>query len=524
MRDEILVNRRQVHRRVVPGLKRLQARFSPTAVFDSGSTAATVTLQNPVDTVAATTTPDPTTAAVTTPVVATTQVVPVTPATSATPTPATTDTNTTPVLANTQTSPSSSSTSSSSSSTSSVAVNTPVVSNTPTTTTSTATNANTNTRATAATQPSAAASRTVTQTLGAVSASPSSSSVAVASGSTINTGALIAGIVGGIVGVAIIVYVITWYMRRARQKEKTMPRTSMQVPSDANLLFCQMEETCPSRSMTMNRGFNDTPASHQMFQPTADYAPVSYPTSPMSSQPGQHGSYGYDQPSFAPGQYMDMAQNPMSPNTPFSVNPTSAHPFFAPIGHSPSNSPTVAHYESAYNAQGQLVERKNSVGASQYLTRQSSMNQQYAGDEHLASDADYVDLSRASVTPFQAQQYEEISRRLNTAPPVPALPTPTLPMMPDQELAAGRAPANTRPLSLGQNITTIPPHLNIYQDNAMPESPFADPSCQIARHARQSARRCRRGRYLLSERSLPSTTFPGILFQFACHVHATGFT
>lgn len=142
-------------------------------------------------------------------------------------------------------------------------------------------------------------------------------------------------------------------------------------------------------------------------------------------------------------------------------------------------SPTVAHYESAYNAQGQLVERQNSVGASQYLTRQLTLNRQPADDEHLAPDADYVDLSRASVTPFQAQQYEEISRRLNTAPPMPPVTTPIVADVPDQELAAGRGPVNTRPLSLGQNVTTIPPHLNIYQENAMPESPFADPHARL---------------------------------------------
>lgn len=228
--------------------------------------------------------------------------------------------------------------------------------------------------------------------------------------------------------------------------------------------------------MTMNRGFNDIPASHQMFEPNASYAPVSYATSPMSSQPGQGGQYGYDQPSFNPGQYVNMAQNPMSP---VSVDPTSAHPFFSPIGQSPMGSPTVAPYDSAYDERGQLVERKNSVGASQYLTRQPMMEHQPAHDERLAPDAHYVDLSRASVTPFQAQQYEEISRHLNTAPPMPNMVIPAVPVMPDQGPDAGKSPVNTRPLSLGQNITTLSPHMNVFQGNAMPESPFADPHSRL---------------------------------------------
>ena len=53
----MLANRRQVHRRIVPGLNRLQARFSPTAIFDTTlPTVATLA-----------TTPDTTSAAVVTP-------------------------------------------------------------------------------------------------------------------------------------------------------------------------------------------------------------------------------------------------------------------------------------------------------------------------------------------------------------------------------------------------------------------------------------------------------------------------
>ncbi|KAH9930242.1 uncharacterized protein B0H18DRAFT_953178 [Fomitopsis serialis] len=49
------------------------------------------------------------------------------------------------------------------------------------------------------------------------------------------------------------------------------------------------------------------------------------------------------------------------------------------------------------------------------LNRQRSGQQQ--GEQRVGPDAHYVDLSRSSVTPFQEQQYTEISRSLNIAPP-----------------------------------------------------------------------------------------------------------
>ena len=61
------------------------------------------------------------------------------------------------------------------------------------------------------------------------------------------------------------------------------------------------------------------------------------------------------------------------------------------------------------------------VGAEQsqsaYLSRQPPTN----GPAPADNNADYVDLSRSSVTPFQAAQYEEIHRRLNMPAPAPVL-------------------------------------------------------------------------------------------------------
>lgn len=61
------------------------------------------------------------------------------------------------------------------------------------------------------------------------------------------------------------------------------------------------------------------------------------------------------------------------------------------------------------------------VGAEQsqsaYLSRQPSTH----GPTPTDNSAHYIDMSRSSVTPFQAAQYEEIHRHLNIPPPVPVL-------------------------------------------------------------------------------------------------------
>ena len=89
--------------------------------------------------------------------------------------------------------------------------------------------------------------------------------------------------------------------------------------------------------------------------------------------------------------------------------------------------------------------------------------------QHVASDAarqsvpanDYVDLNRSSVTPFQAAQYAEISRRLNT--PVPGgLGTPAA-----REYVQDRMDGVAGGTDTVHEVPPLPP-----MDRA---SPFADP-------------------------------------------------
>jgi hypothetical protein len=72
---------------------------------------------------------------------------------------------------------------------------------------------------------------------------------------------------------------------------------------------------------------------------------------------------------------------------------------------------------SAPTSPAMSVNRGNEQSQSAYLSRQPSTY----GPAPTDNSAHYVDMSRSSVTPFQAAQYEEIHRRLNIPPPVPVL-------------------------------------------------------------------------------------------------------
>ena len=222
--------------------------------------------------------------------------------------------------------------------------------------------------------------------------------------------------------------------------------------------------------------------------------------------------YGFsNQSSFSPGQVVAMPPQAWSPATPHS-----GQPFFNnPMGESPIGSPvTPGPYDSAYNAQGQLVrspsagagaflDRHGSNGAEMMLNRQPSpgpnvmlnrqpsagaavaLNRQPSGHSPYLTrqspsaalqvdtppEAHYVDLNRSSVSPFQAAQYAEISTHLQTAPPAP-LPTPMVAAAADEVLMkedhVTYAVTTPRPLnvSTGRAISPVQTH---------GVSPFADP-------------------------------------------------
>ncbi|KAI0676140.1 hypothetical protein C8Q78DRAFT_371007 [Trametes maxima] len=231
-----------------------------------------------------------------------------------------------------------------------------------------------------------------------------------------------------------------------------------------------------SRSMTFNRGSNNnSPRPPTMIERKMGSTPGPYP---MPTAPHPYGYAGaYAQPSFAPGQVMTPG-----PYTPTTVN--SANPFFAPYGESPISSPvSVAPYDSAYNSEGQLITRQPSVASTAVLSRQPSSAVTPAAPAP-STEVEYVDLNRSSVTPFQAAQYAEISRHLNTAPPHALSASEVAEVA--EELAEHDEPALlppkkiVEPLELQPSISFDEPrHLAVAptpREHAFPESPFADPT------------------------------------------------
>ncbi|KAL4251571.1 hypothetical protein ABKN59_006707 [Abortiporus biennis] len=415
---------------------------------------------------------------------------PANPTTSATPAaPATTAPTTTAAAANTNTS----TTGPATTPTQSSATSTP---STPTTTSAANNQANANTSPTSAGKntilsPSALTGATVTQTFtsigaGAASVSPSSTGAASTS-SSVNTGAVVGGIIAGIVGLAGIIFAVTFFIRRSRHNDDdgdfsddALRRQSAVLPDDT---------FSPTRGMP-DRSYGATPRPPSMFEQRMGNVPASFGAPP----PQATGYYGYQAPqSFNPGEFMPnngpYTQDPMTPN--------STNPFFAPMGQTPLGSPvSVGPYGSAYDEQGQLLNRQPSAGANAYLSRQPSSGaaavlsrQPSAGAGVMLSrqpsmgnaletpsDAHYVDLNRSSVSPFQAQQYEEISRRLNTNAPVP-LPPAVGNGATEYAEKEGMSPKlnNTVPLDVGQSVNPGQLLSVAPKEQALPESPFADP-------------------------------------------------
>ncbi|KAI0630639.1 hypothetical protein C8Q77DRAFT_1160197 [Trametes polyzona] len=471
MLGDFLVEKRGVHRRGA-GVRRLNKRvFTPTAIFTQytsdplllPSTESSVNPITDATTPAATTTstpapvnPVPPTSSSTSNTAVTTP----TPATTST-TPAQTPTPTTSVLPATTSS-------------------SPVQAQQPQTTPAQA-QPNTAVQHTAVTHSLADATAEVTKILtstrvgGAAAASsvlPSPTSSTTPASNT-STGVIVGGIIAAVVGVAGILFAVVYFIRRSRKNDdggdddgndfnaQAFRRQSVVLHDDA--------PTAMSRAMTLNRGGN-TPRPPTMIERKMANtpAPFNYPTVPHP--------YAYNQASFAPGQIVTPG-----PYTPTSVN--SANPFFSPYGESPIGSPvSVAPYDSAYNAQGQLITRQPSTGSPTVLSRQPSSAAMSTAQP--VQEPEYVDLSRSSVTPFQAAQYAEISARLNTTPPR-ALPASEVAEVAEElaeheDSAPAPPPKPVEPLELQPTIIfDESQHLSVTptpRESSFPESPFADPT------------------------------------------------
>nr|VWO98408.1 Cytochrome P450 monooxygenase AKT7 (EC (AK-toxin biosynthesis protein 7) [Ganoderma boninense] len=323
---------------------------------------------------------------------------------------------------------------------------------TPTVAPPTATSSTTPVVPTATVQPTTEVQVTVTQSQSHTSSATSlaaSPTTSTAPTSTVSTGVLIGGILAVVIAVAGIVFAVVYFIRRNRKAGEDdfnpdeFRRQSVFLPGD---------DDASGFGRTWNRGGARPPT---MIEQKLSHNPVSY-TPPVPVHPYSYGA-AYNQPSYSPGQ----VYNPTTPN--------SSNPFFSPYDHSPM--PYHAQHDASYDRQGNVMSAHPSMASSTVVGSRRGSAGSNKPLPDVAVEGQYVDMSRSSVTPFQAAQYADISRHLNVTPPQ------GLPLTPVSEEHIPETPlpekdiADTLELQ-GQHLSVEP----VMHENAFPESPFADPT------------------------------------------------
>ncbi|KZT41711.1 hypothetical protein SISSUDRAFT_1059234 [Sistotremastrum suecicum HHB10207 ss-3] len=224
-----------------------------------------------------------------------------------------------------------------------------------------------------------------------VSASAASQSASNDS-SALSTGSIAGIVAASLVAIGVIVTVVLYFIRRHshEEEENSFSRRDFMRQSVA----INDEPTYPNMSQQ--------PRPPSMFERRAGAAGV-----------GAHG--------FNPNQNNNNSSNQHDQYMMPPPLPPTANPF------SPSASPMSPDYPQ-YEGAPHIEMVQHSV---QPLTRTPSSpygqqeHRQGAEEEEYAEEPNYLEMSRASVTPYQAAQYAEIQRRLNApalVPPVPSMP------------------------------------------------------------------------------------------------------
>ncbi|KAF7356997.1 hypothetical protein MVEN_01036300 [Mycena venus] len=209
---------------------------------------------------------------------------------------------------------------------------------------------------------------------------------------------VIGGVAGGIVGLALLIFLVTWFMRRRRPDQDAINFDPGSFRRSAMMIT-----EPPTHQDTVDRGYN--PAT----------PPAMVERRPIYTQASFDNHVGISSPNS--GSQL-VFQAPFSPitNGPNVTSPVSAydhHSWGAPAP-APCPGPDAQHLR---------------LGQPQYAaypvlpSRQNSMRNGQLAPPH--NETEYVDLERTSVTPFQAEQYVEISKQLNTEVPK-GLDTPTV--------------------------------------------------------------------------------------------------
>ncbi|KAJ3493847.1 hypothetical protein NLJ89_g10926 [Agrocybe chaxingu] len=306
-----------------------------------------------------------------------------------------------------------SSSSSSSSSTSASSETTTSTTSTPTTTSQVTTTTPPPTQLTTVVTPTVIASLTNSRVSTSASSTLVASATSTAEASTgLSTGAVVGGIGAGIVAIAALGFAVTFFIRRARKREANAFddhdfRRSAMVLNDP-----------PTHEDTVARGYNPRPPS--MVERRLGSSPPPFGNGYDSYNQDYYGDNragygaGYQQPSFNPGQVIGMdngAPSPMMANSAHPMYPDAAYTQspFSPIG-TPVSEYGQYPGHSQYPDHPSLARQASTVGAYPVLTRQGSQESHHGPhsppraphtqleQENIPAN-DYVDLSRASVSP-----------------------------------------------------------------------------------------------------------------------------
>lgn len=230
------------------------------------------------------------------------------------------------------------------------------------------------------------------------------------------------------------------YQRRSKKRKEERENANAFDPADFRRSAIMMHDP-PTHDDTVSRGFNPRPPSmieRKLASPAPTYGPHGGMQPGMTYNPyGDHsqGQYGYGAGDNSPyGNGMDHQAQYAPPHQMMNQTPTS---LFSPsaYGQSPFSPVTpggfVTRRTSAGSSNGhQGQEARESpfftqpnstaaglAAAAQYATYPTQPGTHDHQHNQPTAANSYVDLDRSSVTPFQAQQYAEISRKLNTQVP-----------------------------------------------------------------------------------------------------------
>jgi hypothetical protein len=167
----------------------------------------------------------------------------------------------------------------------------------------------------------------------------------------------------------------------------------------------------PTHVQTVDWGYNPRPPT-MIERKLANTPPTSHGAQehPYGNQhQAQQFVHSGSQPLVDPYSSADQSQTEIYPiHTPNTVEPLLPPSVFAQATYSPLPSPVSTSYDMA---QEQPARR---YSTREHLNRQSSHSTRSVHDPgNDSADAHYVDLNRASVSPFQAAQYAELAMRLN---------------------------------------------------------------------------------------------------------------